>query len=54
MVMGGGGYILTSRWCWWVVVNIYYLVMDYGEWWWVVVGRGTYILVGGGWWWMLV
>ena len=54
MVMGGGGYILTSRWCWWVVVNIYYLVMDYGEWWWVVVVRGTYILVGGGWCWMLV
>ena len=52
--MGGGGSILTSRGCWWVVVNIYYLVMDYGERWWVVVGRGGYILVCGGWWWMMV
>ena len=52
--MGGGGYILTSRGCWWVVVNICYLVMDYGEWCWVVVGCGGYILVGGGWWWMMV
>ena len=50
VVMGGGEYILTSRGCWWVVVNIYYLVMDYGERWWVVLGCGGYILVGGGWW----
>ena len=44
MVVGGGRCILVGGECWWVVVDIF----------WLVVGGGRYILVGGGWWWMVV
>ena len=42
--MGGGRCILVGGECWWMVADIF----------WLVVGGGRYILVGGGWWWMVV
>ena len=46
---------------WWVVVDIFWLVVSGGRWWWVVVdifwpvmGGGGHILAGGGWWWVVV
>ena len=41
--MGGSGYILAGGGRWWVVVDIFWLVLG-----------GGYILAGGGWWWMVV
>ena len=35
-----------DRW-WWVVVDIFWLVVDTDGWLWVMVGVGGYILVGG-------
>ena len=40
MVLGGGGYTLAGDGCWWMVVNIF----------WLVVGGGGYILASVGWW----
>ena len=40
-----------DRW-WWVVMDIFWLVLAAGGWLWVVMGGGRYILAGGGWsWW---
>ena len=36
--MNGGGYILAGWGCWWVVVDIFWLVVGGG--WWVVVDGG--------------
>ena len=44
VVVDVGGYILASGRWWWVVVNIF----------WLVVGGGGYILVNDGWCWMAV
>ena len=61
MVAGGGEYILAGDGWWWVLVDIFWLLVDGGGyilagggWWWVVVGVGGYILAGGGWWCMVV
>ena len=37
-----------------MVVDIFWLVVDYGGELWVVVAGGRYDLAGGGWWWMMV
>ena len=42
--MGVGGYILAGSGWWWVVLDIF----------WLVVGGAGYILAGEGWWWMVV
>ena len=51
-LLRGGGPFLGK---WWVVVDIFWLVVGdsglwsiYFGWWWVVVGGGRYILAGGG------
>ena len=58
--MGVGGYILAVGESWWVVVDIFWLVVGGGGWcgyilagggsWWVVVGRGGswWVVVDGG------
>ena len=38
-MVGDGGYILAIGECWWIVVDIF----------WLVVGGDEYILAGGGW-----
>ena len=37
-----------------MVVDIFWLVVDYGGELWVVVADGRYDLAGGGWWWMVM
>ena len=38
-MVGSGGHILAGG-EWWIVVDIFWLVVDGGGSWWVVVGRG--------------
>ena len=47
VVVRGGGYILAGGGWWWVVVDIFWLVVDGGEWLWIY-------LAGLGWWWVVV
>ena len=37
-MVGGGGYILADGEWWWVLVNIFWLVVGCGGWCWMVVG----------------
>ena len=48
MVGGGGGYIFSVGEWWWMVVDIFWLVVGSDGWRWVVVSGGRYILIGVG------
>ena len=45
VVVVRGEFILRSGGCWWMMVDLFWLVLDL---FWVVVGRGGFILVSSG------
>ena len=39
---------------WWVVVDIFWLVVGSGGWWWMVMNIFLLVVGGSGWWWWMV
>ena len=62
------GYILGSGGCWWLVIGLFWVVVDDGGfilvgvwfilgvsgWWWIYFGWCWVVVYGGEWWWMVV
>ena len=51
VVVVRGEFILRSGGCWWMMVDLFWLVLDL---FWLVVANDGFILGDGGWWWVVV